>query len=282
MSWTEDNLAPVETLLFRSELVKVGRFACPAGHPCFPLTEAIDNDVFVLPRHSLWLRRGTGSYRFIESGAIVIHRAGNTIERRSANETGDLAYWFAIHPDVFADTLRRYALSSRDIADALIVEPKIRYRLAVLVNGIHGPGANRLAAEEDVLSVFFEICEMCSDRVRHRPDTCAGTARRRRRLAETARACIDAHLAENIGLEDVAREVGASLFHLCRTFREQTGLTLHAYRMRQRLGRAMDRIVDGEDCSLTDLALETGFCSHSHLSRAFRRQFGISPSSLRE
>ena len=72
------------------------------------------------------------------------------------------------------------------------------------------------------------------------------------------------------------------LFHLCRTFREQTGLTLHAYRMRQRLGRAMDRIVDGEDCSLTDLALETGFCSHSHLSRAFRRQFGISPSSLRE
>jgi AraC-like DNA-binding protein len=281
MTWTNDNLAPVETLLFRSPLVKIGRFECPAGHPCFPVTESIDNDVFVLPRMSLWMRRGTGAYRFIESGAIVMHRAGATIERRSENTAGDRAYWFAIHPDVFADTLERYSLSARDIAGALIVEPKIRYRLAVLVNEIYSSRMNRLAAEEEVLSLFAGICEKYAGRARSRSGAHRGAAVRRRRLAEIARAYVDAHLAENIGLEDVADEVGSSLFHLCRTFREQTGLTLHAYRMRQRLGRAMDRIVDGENCSLTELALETGFSSHSHLSRAFRQQLGISPSSLR-
>lgn len=282
MSWAKDNLAPVETLLFRSRLVKVGRFACPAGHPSFPVTEPVENDVFVLPRLSLWFRRGTGAWRFIESGAILLHRAGGTIERRSENATGDFAYWFAIHPEIFADTLQRFALSGGDIGEALIVEPKIRYRLAVLVNAICGSRTNRLlAAEEEVLSLFFEICEQCSDRARSLSGTRTDTAARRRRLAETARAYVDAHLAENIGLEDVASEVGSSLFHLCRTFREQTGLTLHAYRMRQRLGRVVDRIVDGEHCSLTELALETGFSSHSHLSRAFRRQLGVSPSSLR-
>lgn len=281
MTWTKDNLAPVETLLFRGPLVKVGRFECPAEHPCFPLTESLDNDVFVLPRLSLWLRRGTGTWRFIEAGAIVMHRAGNAIARRSPNETGDSAYWFAVHPDLFTDTLQRYALSARDIADALIVEPMIRYRLAVLVSEIRRSRTSRLAAEEAVLSIFFEICEKCSDRARNRPGTRMGTSARRRRLVEIARAFVDAHLGENIALEDVANEVGASLFHLCRTFREQTGLTLHAYRMRQRLGRAMDRIVDGDTNSLTDLALETGFSSHSHLSRAFRQQLGISPSSLR-
>jgi AraC-like DNA-binding protein len=281
MGWGKDNLAPVDTLLFRSRLVKVGRFACPAGHASFPVTEPIDNDVFVLPRLSLWFRRGTGAWRFIESGAILMHRAGGMIERRSANATGDFAYWFAIRPEIFADALQRYALSARDIGEALLVDPKIRYRLAVLVNAICRSRTSRLAAEEEVLSLFFSICEQCANRVRKRSGTRAATAARRRRLVEIARAYVDAHLEQNVGLEDVANEVGSSLFHLCRTFRQQTGLTLHAYRMRQRLGRAVDRIVDGEQCSLTDLALETGFSSHSHLSRAFRQQLGISPSSLR-
>ena len=173
MSWAKDNLAPVETLLFRSRLVKVGRFACPAGHASFPVTEPIDNDVFVLPRLSLWFRRGTGAWRFIESGAILMHRAGGMIERRSANATGDFAYWFAIRPEIFADALQRYALSARDIGEALLVDPKIRYRLAVLVNAICRSQTSRLAAEEEVLSLFFEICEQCSDRTRERPRTAA-------------------------------------------------------------------------------------------------------------
>lgn len=267
--------------MFRSELVKVGRFECPAGHPCFPVTEAIDNDVFVLPRNSLWLRRGTRDYRFVEPGAILMHRAGSAIERRSTNGTGDLAYWFAVHPDVFADALRRHALSSHDIGEALIVEPQIRYRLSALVSNMRVSDANRLAAEEQVLSLFFEICEKYSGRARRRSNARLGTATRRQRITDIARAYVDVHLTEDVGLDDVAHAAGSSLFHLCRTFREQTGITLHAYRMRQRLGRAMDRIVDGDDCSLTDLALETGFSSHSHMSRAFRQQLGMSPSSLR-
>jgi AraC-like DNA-binding protein len=281
VTWTHDNLAPVETLLFRGPLAKVGRFECPAAHPCFRVTEAVDNDVFVLPRNSLWLRRGAGDYRFVEPGAIVIHRAGSMIERRSSNQSGDSAYWFAIHPDVFAETLERHALSARDISDALVVEPKIRCRLAVLANAVGGSRTNRLTAEEEVLSLFFEICEKCSARARNRCVAWTATAARRRRLAERARAYVDAHLAQDFGLEHLAREVGSSLHHLCRTFREQTGLTLHSYRMRQRLGHAVDRIVAGEHCSLTDLALQTGFSSHSHLCRQFRRQLGISPSSLR-
>jgi AraC-like DNA-binding protein len=281
MTWTNDNLAPVETLLFRSDLAKVGRFECSAGDPCFRVTEATDNDVFVLPRNAVWVRRNTRDYRFVEPGAILIHRAGSAIERRETNEAGDIAYWFAIHPDVFAETLQQYALSSRDARDALIAEPQIRYRLSVLVNNICSSHVDKLTAEEEVLSLFFDICQKYAERARHQSGARSGTAKRRQRLTDTARAFVDAHLAENIGLEDVARAAGSSLFHLCRTFREQTGLTLHAYRVRQRLGRAMDRIVDGDDCSLTDLALDTGFSSHSHLSRAFRKQLGFSPSSIR-
>jgi AraC-like DNA-binding protein len=37
----------------------------------------------------------------------------------------------------------------------------------------------------------------------------------------------------------------------------------------------------GSDRTLTDVALETGFSDHSHLSREFTRQFGLSPGAYR-
>ncbi len=39
MSWNQDHLAPVETLLYRSDLVKVGTFECAADDPCFRVSE---------------------------------------------------------------------------------------------------------------------------------------------------------------------------------------------------------------------------------------------------
>ena len=113
--------------------------------------------------------------------------------------------------------------------------------------------------------------------LRYRPDT----ATRQRRLVDRARAYLDAHLTESTGLEKVAQDTGTSLYHLCRVFREQTGLTMHAYRTRQRLGYVLDRLVDGRAASLTELALDTGFASHSHLSRVFQKQMGVPPSTIR-
>ena len=82
MSWNHDHLAPVETLLYRSDLIKVGTFVCDVAHPCFSVSEPLDNDVFVLPKRPVWIRRNEGEYRFVEPGAILMHRAGATLERR--------------------------------------------------------------------------------------------------------------------------------------------------------------------------------------------------------
>jgi AraC family transcriptional regulator len=281
MSWNYDHLAPVETLLFQSDLVKVGTFECAADDPCFRVSETLDNDVFVLPRKPLWIRRNADEYQFVEPGAILMHRAGSRLERRRALSSGERTYWFGVHPDSFVDALERYDLSTEDMGRALIADLQFHLRLAVLLKQIECDQWDRLAVEEEVLSLFFGICERRADRVRKFTHARGVTAERQRRLVGRARAFLDAHLAETVGLETVARDAGTSLYHLCRVFREQTGLTMHAYRTRQRLGHALDRLVSGSSTDLTELALDLGFSSHSHLSRTFQKQMGVPPSAIR-
>jgi AraC-like DNA-binding protein len=83
-----------------------------------------------------------------------------------------------------------------------------------------------------------------------------------------------------VSLDQLARRVHVSPFHLARVFRARTGFTLHGYRNQLRLRLALDRI-DDEGCSLTALANELGFSSHSHFTDAFRSLFGAPPSIVR-
>jgi AraC-like DNA-binding protein len=281
MSWNYDHLEPVETLLFRSDLVKVGTFECAADDPCFPVSEPLDNDVFVLPTKPVWVRRDSGDYRFVEPGGILLHRAGSRLERRRASDSGERTYWFGVHPEIFVDALRRHDLSTQTMGGALIADLQFHHRLAVLLRQIECDPTDQLAVEEDVLTLFFGICERRADQVRNACRARTGTTERQRRLVDRARAFLDAHLTETVGLDVVARDAGTSLYHLCRIFREQTGLTMHAYRTRQRLGHALDRLVGGSSSNLTELALDLGFSSHSHLSRVFQKQMGVPPSAIR-
>lgn len=283
MSWVDDHLTPVETLLFQSALVKVGHFSCVEGDPCFGMTGPLDNDVFVFVKNPLWMRRDTRDFRFVQKGGVVVHQAGSVIARRAVTRSGDQSYWFGIHPDAFARTLFESGLSANNLRAAIVPIPMLRYRLAAIVNRIeHGTACN-VEIDEQVLSLFDMVCRQGSSvtpssRNRRRQ----ATAIRRQRLADDARAFIDSCLNENIGVNDVARAVGTSPFHLCRTFKEHTGLTLHAYRTRQRLGLVVDALVEGRIRNLTELAISAGFCSHSHLARVFRRQIGTTLSSLQK
>ena len=81
-------------------------------------------------------------------------------------------------------------------------------------------------------------------------------------------------------LDEVARAVGCSKYHLCREFKRLLGVTIHRYQLRLRLGEALSRL-SAETGSLTALALDLGFSSHSHFTAAFRREFGLVPSDVR-
>lgn len=97
---------------------------------------------------------------------------------------------------------------------------------------------------------------------------------------ETVKTLVRRRLFERWPLADIAADVGASVFTLCRLFRRHAGLPLHRYRRRLRLREALRRLADGER-DLTGLALDLGFSEHSHFTNAFRAEFGVPPSGFR-
>jgi AraC-like DNA-binding protein len=101
-----------------------------------------------------------------------------------------------------------------------------------------------------------------------------------RDLVEGARAAIAQDPLRQWTIRQLAARLGASPFHLCRVFRRITGLTLHHYQLELRTRLALEHLTRPA-ASLSRLAAELGFSSHSHFSSAFRARMGRTPSGAR-
>lgn len=94
----------------------------------------------------------------------------------------------------------------------------------------------------------------------------------------------EANLATQVRLGDLARELRLSGPYLARAFKATTGTTLHTALMERRVARARLLMDESRNrrWSLARIAAEAGFASHAHLTTAFRRVLGITPSRWRE
>ncbi len=91
---------------------------------------------------------------------------------------------------------------------------------------------------------------------------------------------IEAHLAEDVGLQDLAAVAGLSLHHFSDAFKTSTGMPPHRYQIDRRIRRAKELLL-GTDRSITAIALEVGFASHSHFTDQFRKRTGTTPMRFR-
>ncbi|MBN1161576.1 MAG: helix-turn-helix transcriptional regulator [Dehalococcoidales bacterium] len=92
--------------------------------------------------------------------------------------------------------------------------------------------------------------------------------------------CIEKHIAEPITLRMIARAAGYSPWHSARIFKELTGKTLFDYIRALRLSRAAVKLQNGNS-RIVDVAFDFVFESHEGFTRAFSRQFGMSPRHYR-
>lgn len=90
---------------------------------------------------------------------------------------------------------------------------------------------------------------------------------------------IESNLDSPLSLEILSRQAGMSKFHFHRIFSAFTGETLYGFILRLRIEKAATLLLLTDKKNLTDIAFSCGFNDSATFSRAFKKHFGISPSS---
>ncbi len=92
---------------------------------------------------------------------------------------------------------------------------------------------------------------------------------------------INAHYAEHITLEDIAREVYLSPSYFSRIFKQDMGESMTTYLNRIRIERSK-KLLQDKGLRLTDVAQAVGFEDHSYFTKVFKKITGMTPITYRE
>jgi AraC family transcriptional regulator len=91
---------------------------------------------------------------------------------------------------------------------------------------------------------------------------------------------IDARLAEEVPLAELAALVRLSPYHFARQFKHTVGLPPLAYQRRQRCRRAQELLL-ATDWPIGDIAAEVGYDTQQAFARMFRSETGLTPRDWR-
>lgn len=89
------------------------------------------------------------------------------------------------------------------------------------------------------------------------------------------------HLDEPLNRDVLAAVAGFSVPHLHRIFSASTGVSMAGYVRRVRLERAGRKLRMGA-VDITEVALAAGYATHAAFGKAFKQQYGCTPSAFRQ
>ena len=92
---------------------------------------------------------------------------------------------------------------------------------------------------------------------------------------------IEARLETPLSVEDLAQEARISRFHFTRLFRNSVGQSPAHFLAERRVERVKGLLASSEK-TLPDIAVVTGFSSHSHMGAVFRTLTGTTPAKYRQ
>jgi AraC-like DNA-binding protein len=229
-------------------------------------------DAVVLVRCGAFRRRADGVDHVVDPHTGYFRRRGEEVS--VANFTGEPEEFNVIQlaPSLLQDLFAEPELPGGPVP----ITPEIDLMHRVLTASV--------SRQDDDVAVEEQVLELVTSVVAQRR---AGVVRGSRRSTEpnwrslVSDACEVLHTSSgDMSVQELARTVGCSPFHLSRVFRAVTGSPISQYRLRLRVRAVLDRLSEGEE-DLSSLANAVGFFDHSHMTRCVVAQVGEPPSVLR-
>lgn len=134
--------------------------------------------------------------------------------------------------------------------------------------------AGELTTRLDVLKMLIAFNKACISEKR----AFGAEARYNRRVIELIEYITD-NLGSDLSIDLLADKFYMSRYHMMRTFKKETGYSIHRYISEKRILKARDLIISG--MPTTTACIECGFKDYSSFSRAFKNQLGILPSEVK-
>lgn len=138
--------------------------------------------------------------------------------------------------------------------------------------------AHRLLGRSRVLTLLMFLLQECmrgrSRRGQQRRQLSG--LQRRQSLMLGAKAFLEAHFQEPLTLNDIARALKVSPFHLSHVFSKESDFSLFAYLTALRMNRAKDLLAQGV-MNVAEVANAMGYDNSHYFSRIFRQHFGHAP-----
>lgn len=222
----------------------------------------------VFLRSGLFECRTVSDYVLTESSHVKVYDAAHEYNFRRVQDGGER--FTLIYP---GRSFMEEAFS--DAGYQASCESDIHFRHLKLYRALRCKTADGL----EVCEAAFELLDRVAGSFGSRRGMLPASPGVRRRLQE-AQAFVAADPARDHRLSDVARIAGCSEYHFARLFRAEIGEPLRSYRKRLRLRLALKLIGEGLE-DLTQVALDSGFNSHSHMTATFQQNLGRTPSAAR-
>ena len=214
----------------------------------------------------------------IGRGRVMLYEAGVPVWKRWHGAPS--IFVVALAPE-FVEHVRQTAFEPSNGARLLTfagLEDRVAYRLTRLAERELRAGGSGGRVYIDSLATVLTV---------HVLRTYGGDRRIERRVGGLAPAqvrrvteYVAAHLADNVGLAELAGVAGLSPHHFGGAFKAATGMSPHQYVIERRIERAQE-LLRNHELSLAQVALAAGFSSQSHLTTNFHRVTGITPARFR-
>jgi AraC-like DNA-binding protein len=276
-------MLPLDQVLFSSSTVRVGAFRCPVGDPRFRDSGPIQGHLVAFPRTAVWITQAGSRAIVADQRVVTIYNRGREYRRAPLSPSGDRCDWFSVAPEIAVSIAREHDPLAPEEPERTFrfewaaSDPALYLRQRRLFHRLERNRADPLEVEEEVLRLVGSVLSRAVGAARPGREP-RGAAAERRELADRARAELARAVAEPTDVASLAARLGSSPYHLCRVFRKETGLTLHAYRLDLRLRAAMEQLAE-PGVGLSRLAFELGFSSHSHFTAVLRSRYGVTPTA---
>jgi AraC family transcriptional regulator len=234
---------------------------------------------------SLWVGRGSGRSRWHEHHA---HQISLPLEGACLFRSGESAGWTEF-AGAFVHSERRHQFEIDDIAIAqLFVEPETAQGRTLGARFVDADVSPLPESERVVMAAMLKAaCR--SGVVDSEVIAAAQAAIAVLAGASTTGSAVDARIGKAlelirlrirgpIRLADAASAAALSPSRFRHLFVQETGAAFRPYVLWSRLNAAIECSMAGG--SWTDAAHEAGFADSAHLTRTFRRMFGMNPATL--